>query len=481
MPVALTLCIVPADRVLLGFNACSLPKAHVIPPGLVRPVAAYDGSPPLTSQTQLACIDHIHAVGLRGALDWQSGGESSTALLSIFSGADVGTAWGTLLHEIAVSATDRSVQSTQAGDRLRLDLNRSSCFATPVPEEAASGPVLCFQIADFTTYGGHVRYVNRGCGVLNRAVGAHSIALNDGARLTMHVIFKSQSGGPLDVQIVLAMTVPFCLVIVCAIAVLIRRYRRARSGHCSLRTAMLACCAKVIGALGFSALEAELLRSATSRHTLLARHEPRLRPTRRKARPSVTSDTADEDPTASEVDTVDTMSHGLREQEAALKRAMALIEGTETAVPTTELQMGETRAPRKLSPTKPSTSAVPYQDEQVAPAMPESKLLADIVSILSQSDVLSTPPQLEDGDSLSEAGGLSADLATVGALPKELLTGDASAGVYACNEGASDVSYASILRRGSDGTEDDGLLEQGSSHTLRQSSRQLQRTTATLD
>jgi hypothetical protein len=241
----------------------------------------------ITRASQLICVGRIRATGLRGALDWQSGGEASDTLLSIFTGADVGPIWGTPLLEVAVATSGHSVENGADGTRLAVHVKGTSCFAAPTGRDEGSVLLqttysLCFQITALTIYGGRVRHVNRGCGVLIRADSGQTILLNDGASITMHATFGTEG----DSQGLPASLLPLLLIAFAALLV-IGRYRVYRSlpicDH-TMRAVALQCGGRVVSFLGFTALAAELMRSASNHHSLLAKRGCSTRSSARKER-----------------------------------------------------------------------------------------------------------------------------------------------------------------------------------------------------
>ena len=432
----------------------------------IRPVEPDSAPLPPPPPSELVCIESARASGLRGALDWQHGGESSATLLSIFTGNDVGQAWARLLYEGAAGIRDHSVHPTATGElRQRIDFNRSMCFPS-IAARHGPGPVLCFQIADLAR-SGNVRYVNRGCGLLQRDAARAAVALNDGAQLTVQVSFRMlDSDGESTVALsgTVAMLLALCA-IVGAISVASRRMPRAwcvRVAAC--RERLLLASARLLYSIGFGALAAEFSRSASNHHSPLARldpagggkgagraagsssiHKSTVRSDSRAALVRSTfqetdadaarmreSDDRDEDaeammPVAAEV----------ADHEEAVKRAMELLQRDAAPVDNriATVASKQHEALRARGP-EVKTKDLPSQS---------STLLADIATILSQSDVLTGSRAYDGGyETMSEAGALSADLATVGELPAELLAEGAERpeAYYA----RSEVSLTSIIQ-----------------------------------
>lgn len=446
--------------------------------------------PPSAAHSELVCFDRLRAEGLRGARDWQVGGESSLRMLSVYTGADVGPGWATRLLEVAVESGEHHVYNAAAGERLQIEINRTSCFAREV-FSTQEAPTFCFQIADVTNYGGHVRSVNRGCGAISRVDTRHTLMLNDGAHITLDVSFGEIGGGLLD-RMTLAIALPLAGVLVLGLlALLMRRSGRQRGGGgcCDLRAALYLCCGKVMGIMGFSALEAVLSRNATRdyRHSPLAGRPPKSkskasRSSTRKVRAIVghaeiippdsglgeisvheINLTPERKSFAGPADDGEGGELGgdvqaIHEQEAAVKRAMELLRSAGEL----EAQPAQTAAaqpPQTLLPPPPAASPpklpppVAAPAGPVAPVEPPSQLLADISSILAMSSCLSPSARDEaiGGENMSDVGALSADLATVGTLPKELGEGytDKSRPREAYEYGmGSEVSLSSIFRRG---------------------------------
>merc|ERR1711988_1378734 len=110
-------------------------------------------------------------------------------MLSIFTGpSSQRSGWGSLLFEAEADVHDRSEQHTPQGDRLKMQLVAPNCF--PSAASGEDGLLVCVQIADLTQFGRHVRYVNRGCGLLQRTATSSEIILNDGALLALDVVFS---------------------------------------------------------------------------------------------------------------------------------------------------------------------------------------------------------------------------------------------------------------------------------------------------
>ena len=100
--------------------------------------------------------------------------------------------WATLLYQASARVDDHEVQHLKRGDRLEVLFNETACFSTA----AASEHALCFQITD-SSHTGHVRFENRGCGVVYAGGGGllgggggdgeATVELDDGATLSMSV------------------------------------------------------------------------------------------------------------------------------------------------------------------------------------------------------------------------------------------------------------------------------------------------------
>ena len=342
----------------------SLPPAPSIPPGRFHPLSdvAQPASPPLS---ELACIDHVRATDLRGALDWQSGGMSSGTLLSIFTGPDSGAAWGSRLFEVLASARDHSVQHTSDGDRLQLVLNSSRCF--PAPAGGDSGPILCFQITDLTQYGGHVRFVNRGCGLLQRATKRQTVALNDGAHLTLEATFSPLGADSNSAPSLLVGLGIFALVGVAWLA-----KRVCLSGSNDMRESCAIGCAKLLRDAGFTALAAEISRDDLNHPSPVSRSERR---GSRKARPHLVDDLDsrtvemiqginEDEGLASPVHEI-TLDESVANQEEAIKRAMQLMSSTESSEGPSTTPKAPVQVPTLAPP--PSETANPQVPQEPRP------------------------------------------------------------------------------------------------------------------
>lgn len=330
----------------LVVTARSLPDTRVVPGKKIRSTTAEAHKDASYLNSEPICLDRVHAIGLRGALDWQSGGESSDTLFSIFTGADIGPIWGTPLLEIAVAAGSHSVEGSADGSRIALQINGTSCFAAPTPLEGSSTALVashavCFQIADLTTYGGRVRYVNRGCGLLHHAESIQTVLLNDGARITMHVRIGSSDKADAVSPFLLLL-----IALICAAAFTVGRFQFYHRGPIcdptAARVMALRCCSGVLSTLGFRALAAELARSARNQHALLARHGRNAAPcSARKMRSrfdrasnAVRASNIPKAQTlaANQIDIADPLGTGaeasacVQEQEAAIQMAMDLLQ-----------------------------------------------------------------------------------------------------------------------------------------------------------
>ena len=388
---------------LTGTKVTSIPQSGSAPQGRFHNLeAAEPPSPPAMSE--LVCIDHVRATGLRGALDWQAGGSSSGTVLSVFTGPDPGPGWGSRLFEVAASVRDHSVQHTPSGDKLQMQLNSSRCFPTGGGGE--DGQILCFQIADLTQFGGHVRYVNRGCGLLQRGEKSHTLALNDGAQLTLGATFKplgdgEGSAGSAVGPILLGLLTPLLVLgAIFASCVLVRRHGVSLSG---VRSQLLLGCSKLLSLAGFKALASELSRSAMHNHARLSRvvdGSGGASRGRRKGRGTRTLDLPVvemipsgemlEDIMPSPVHEI-TLDDAVGQQEEAIKRAMELMDSIKGA-----------EEPPAAVPTLPPPPAA----ADAAPAVPsesedDSKLLADISTLLVQANVLMEKP-VSEGEAKAE-------------------------------------------------------------------------------
>jgi len=140
------------------------------------------------SAHDLVCLDRVTAARLRGALDWEAGGASYATMLAVYTSPH----WATLLYQASARVGDHEVQHLKRGDRLEVLFNDTACFSTAATSEHA----LCFQITD-SSHTGHVRFENRGCGVVYAGGGGllgggggdgeATVELDDGATLSMSV------------------------------------------------------------------------------------------------------------------------------------------------------------------------------------------------------------------------------------------------------------------------------------------------------
>ena len=134
------------------------------------------------SAHDLVCLDRVTAARLRGALDWEAGGASYATMLAVYTAPH----WATLLYQTSARVDDHEVQHLKRGDRLEVLFNDTACFSTAATSEHA----LCFQITD-SSHTGHVRFENRGCGVVYAGGGGGdgeaTVELDDGATLSMSV------------------------------------------------------------------------------------------------------------------------------------------------------------------------------------------------------------------------------------------------------------------------------------------------------
>lgn len=371
----------------------SLPPLPSVQQGHFHSPSAEDPPPFAPPLTALACIDHVSAKGLRGALDWQSGRASSGVQLSIYTGSDIGPGWGTRLLDVSASAREHSVQHTPSGDRLSLQLNASRCFEMAPSGDDAS--ILCFQVADLTQYGEHVRYVNRGCGPLAGDAQRQSINLNDGAVLELNFALSSTNAKMPSMPLVL--TIPL---IAFALAVSSCLVLRGPRGALVLKS-MLRCCAGALLAAGFASLAAEISRAAASKQVRVARSRAAVRDRRRaRARtvPFVPMIPNDEEilPAVHEI----TLDEAVLNQEDAIKRAMELISAVKNS-PQHDVAAAPAYTPKASSVPVPNLAPPPEggvpagatssPELRAAGKSPEGGLiLADIASILAQSTVLSS-------------------------------------------------------------------------------------------
>ena len=314
---------------LTSTSLVSVPPAAPIPPARFHSLNAADVPPEPPTATNRLCINHVRASGLRGALDWQSGGPSSGTLLSIFTGADVGPTWGTRLFELPTTIRAHAVQHTTAGDRLQLQLNTSHCFAVAAAGDAE--PTFCFQIADLTQFGGHVRYVNRGCGVLQRSATRHVVTLNDGAELALGASFQPLEAGAEGPSVLFGLMLPLIAVALAGVTCLAMR-AVMRSGATVQRCCLLSC-ARVLSIAGFVALAAEVSRGSANRHEPVPHCEPGRHGAprgRNKSRVAprttveVISGACDDELAPSAVHEI-TLDEAVSNQEEAIRRAMELM------------------------------------------------------------------------------------------------------------------------------------------------------------
>ena len=382
---------------LTGTKLSSLAPAPSILPGRFHPLSDVEQpeSPPLS---ELACIDHIRATDLRGALDWQSGGMSSGTLLSIFTGPDSGGAWGSRLFEVLASARDHSVQHTPGGDRMQLVLNGTRCF--PAPAGGDSGTTLCFQITDLTQYGGHVRFVNRGCGLLQRDAKRQTVALNDGAHLTLDVTF-SPLGDDAPPSLLVSFGMPLVILALVGAAWLAKRV--CISGNNGMRESCAIGCAKLLRDAGFTALAAEISQDEMNDHAPVSRSELRGSRKARQRLGDLDSRTVEmipgmleEEGLASPVHEIE-LDESIANQEEAVKRAMQLISANESsegpsATPKAPVQVPTLAPPPSETPNLAADNGAGSQEVQR-----EDGLIANIDAILSQ--------QHASAESTSEAGG----------------------------------------------------------------------------
>lgn len=373
---------VPATKV------SSLPPPGPSPVGILQP--SDDGlllPPPPPALTELVCIKSVFATGLRGALDWQAGGTMSTALLSIFEGPG----WGRLLYEGALSPSSHSVHSTVAGDRLQIVLNESLCFPTPPVLGANEDAAVCFQLADVTLYSRRVRYVNRGCGGLQRSGSQElTVTLNDDAQLTALATVTPIGGAAQVGKVVGQVTSMVLLPIVGLLAavVVIKLLCRMRVDlpvsvpcpSCSCRcgnvtSALLRSAAWLLNMAGFAALATEVTRRADNRHAPLPRQEPVSSLRARGAVRGPKKNPADEQIRPP-------FEHKVKDELTTIGIGVGLGESVAMAdnLPEhTSLKLGE---PSRILHTELPMAAIDAPPDMAT-------ALADISALLSQSDVLS--------------------------------------------------------------------------------------------
>lgn len=465
-----TLRTMKTDVLLNGVTATklsSLPPPPPSPAGVIRPINAVVPSSAL-SPTEIVCVEAMRATGLRGALDWQTGGTMSTTVLSIYA-----EGWAPLLFEVAIGPSDHSVYATASGEsRLLLYLNASHCFpSVPVLSAAPSGAMFCFQLSDVTRYGKHVRYVNRGCGTLQRLASQRpTITLNDGGEITL--IMKANTISAADSMFTsLLMLLAFVLV-VAGVAFAMRRSQCARANLIDLiQSTAIQCLSKLMGACGFTAIAKELAR----RHSRSSSpYEPGLRPVKPMSgasgrdgtlmmMPSFENNEAfDDDEEEVSMPTVsDRPLDDVHAVESVLDRAMSLLQSPQTqAQPSAVAPM---QVPT-ISPP-PRATAVESESEGVV-AEGEGELLASITALLSESD--NSLKRLSTADAGAEAGSVSADMATASTH-----LADATADLQAVEEqhpayAGSEVSMTSILHRGpaAYASEQEGVERVDASFTL---------------
>ena len=325
----------------------SLPPPSPVPPGTLRPVVMTmtTVAPPMPD---LLCLKSLRATGLRGALDFQYGGSLSSVILSIYTGPD----WDRLIFEIPIDWSSHVIQQTEAGTRLRLDLNSTHCFpSVPVLGAKEPGAQLCFQIAAVTGLGKHIRYVNRGCATLERyAVQTRNVPLNDGGQLDLVLVASQMSVRNAALEpgllalaaIFVALSLPllFCY---------------------SAQLAFASVVARLLTIVGFTATAAALTGHSASGHAPL--------------------------PTASELQERIPAEPRPRPKDDAAKIMPARAPETEPqgweigmpGVPDYGAEVAEFEAARKHSDTREATKPA---------ASCDSKLLSDITALLSQAEVL---------------------------------------------------------------------------------------------
>ena len=308
-----------------------------------------------TESTTLVCLSNVRAIRLRGSLDMQSGTQSSSTLLSIYSP----TTWSHQVAEVAASARDHSILHLKAGDSAAVKFNRTMCFPVPDephPGEADSASVnLCFQISDLTT-NGRVRFANRGCGELRPEVQEYTFPLNDGGAITMHGkvtdkrlhLFGTTVHVPSPIQKALetlglepaSPATPgsstsqqsLALIITAVVVVplialallwslrepLSRRFPALAQQVSGLRKQALLTAARVAYMLGLSSIAVELSQAAAKRHTRLPTTDA---PTSLAMRPRARIGSAE---TSNQLRTGDDLSGA--EEENAMKMALQLLQ-----------------------------------------------------------------------------------------------------------------------------------------------------------